>query len=134
MSDTAAANKEFMKGLYAAFTRGDIATVLNGVTEDSVWHIAAGPSYGGKDYRGPAELGNFFAAMGAAVTFTKFDVHFMMAEGDYVVAFIASEGKGNQNSVTASMPVVHRWRIQDGKIAEMWEVLDSREYVKMVGA
>ena len=131
MSDTAAAsNKEFIRSLYGAFLRGDFATVIQGCTADTLWHMAPGYPAGGRDYRGPTELAEFFASVGATISFQKYDTHTYVAEGNEVVVFVDVTATGKQSGVTVSFPVVHRSRLEDGKIAEMWEVLDSHELMK----
>ncbi len=42
---------EFLRGLYAAFGRGDVPAVLDGFADDVEWNEAEGMPYGGV-YRG----------------------------------------------------------------------------------
>lgn len=118
-------NTDIMKSLYAAFGRGDIPTVLDGCADDSTWQIAAGPPYGGVTYQGKDKIGGFFAAMGGACEFPKFEPYLFVAEGDHVVTFIDTTIKCKATGKSASLTVVHRWHFEGGKIKSMFESLDN---------
>ncbi len=60
-------NVEFVKGLYAAFGRGDVPAVLAGFADDIEWHEALGMPYGGVYRGGDAVMQNVFGPIATDV-------------------------------------------------------------------
>jgi steroid delta-isomerase-like uncharacterized protein len=82
----------------------------------------------------------FFSMMRAAFPDLKFDVKFMMAEGDKVAAFLAMSGtqKGEFMGMPASgkhfvVNTVDIVRIVDGKAVEHWGVTDGMSMMEQLG-
>ena len=63
-----------VKSLYAAFGKGDIATIVGAMAADSTWESTGRqsdfPSYG--MFKGQAGVQQFFAAVGGNLTFSEF--------------------------------------------------------------
>lgn len=81
---------------------------------------------------GPAGVRQFFQAIGGAFSDMKIEHHFMLAEGDKVdchftlVArhtgeFAGIQPKGN----LIRLPAISTFRVENGKLAEAWEIFDS---------
>ena len=60
-------NVEFVKGVYGAFSRGDIPTVLAAFADEVEWFEAEGMPYGGVYRSGEAVLQNVFGPIAADV-------------------------------------------------------------------
>ncbi len=87
-------NKRTVQSIFEAFGRGDIAGVLEHVSEDVTWK-APGPevvSYFG-DRRGHAGAAEFFAGLGSNVDFESFEPGAVVAEGDRVVVLGRERGR-----------------------------------------
>lgn len=116
---------EIVRGLYAAFARGDILGVLGMLKPDVRWVEAAGGPYGGI-YTGPqAVLDNVFMKLGGEWDgFSAVPGEFLdndgvvVALGEYSATF-KSTGKHFR------APFAHVWRLQDGKVAAFEQYTDT---------
>lgn len=87
-------NKRSVQAIFDAFGRGDIAGVLEHVSEDVTWK-SPGPevvSYFG-DRRGHAGATEFFVQLGTSVDFEHFEPGAFIAEGDRVVVLGRERGR-----------------------------------------
>jgi predicted ester cyclase len=120
------ANKALVQRYYKE-AMGDLAGIGNVVTADFVdHHFPPGLP------PGPEGVRQFFTAVGGAFSDKKIDIDFMLAEGDKVDCHFAFVGrhtgefagiKAKGNAVR--LPAISTFRIQDGKLAEAWEIFDS---------
>jgi uncharacterized protein len=112
------ANTQAIQSLYAAFARGDVATVLGGFDPQIVWNEAENIEYADRNpYIGPQAVaeGVFGRLMaewdGFSVTPQRF-----VSEGDVVVA----TGRYRATHKTTRTPLdaqfVHVWTLRDGKV------------------
>src|SRR3954471_15836842 len=81
-------NTQIIRDLYAAFARGDIATLLDHVDEQVVWKPVTGalphvPTAG--ERRGRQAVGEFFRAVAETLTFEEFTPRQFVSSGDTVV-------------------------------------------------
>jgi hypothetical protein len=125
---------EFLKGLYAAFGRGDVPAVLSGFADDIEWYEAEGMPYGGLYRGGNAVLQNVFGPIatdveGFAVTAEEF-----VGSGDTVAAVVRYTGTGKVTGKTLDVPVVHLWDIRDGKITRFRQFIDTVRFAAVVPA
>ena len=105
--------------VYEAFGRGDVAAILDAVTDDVDWAAeassAAVPWYGvryGKD-----AVAAFFAAFGSTMEVGEFTpVSFAANETD-VLTVVRFRAKSRRTGKTAAMDLHHFFRFRDGKIA-----------------
>jgi len=77
-------NTQVVKDAYAAFLRGDIATVLNALTDDVEWDGVKGtegtlPQAGLR--RGKAEVARFFQQVDSTTQFERFEPQEYIAQG-----------------------------------------------------
>jgi ketosteroid isomerase-like protein len=129
-----AENVEFVKGMYAAFARGDVPAVLDGFADDIEWHEAAGMPYGGVYRGGEAVLQNVFGPIttdvdGFAVTPEEF-----VGSGDTVAAIVRYTGTGKVTGKTVDVPAVHVWDIHDGKLTRFRQFIDTAKFAEGVPA
>ena len=82
-------NTNVVQEAYAAFSRGDIPTLLSKLADDVVWTAVYGaeshvPTAG--DRRGKAAVGEFFKQVAENINFSRFEPKEFIASGDKVVA------------------------------------------------
>jgi len=127
-------NVEFVKGMYAAFARGDVPAVLDGFAADIEWHEAEGMPYGGV-YRGAetvmqSVIGPIATDVeGFAVTPEQF-----VGSGDAVAAVVRYTGTGKVTGKPLDVPAVHLWEIRDGKLARFRQFIDTVKFAEVVPA
>lgn len=79
-------NVKTIQAIFAAFGRGDVATVLANVTDDTAWGFNGGRrevAWHGP-WRGKNELPGFFQAMGEHMGIIAFEPRAFHAAGDHV--------------------------------------------------
>jgi ketosteroid isomerase-like protein len=119
------ANRDKIDGIYEAFAKGDVPGVLGALDPNIEWTEAAGFPYGGT-YVGPnAVLENVFMKIGtewegfSAVPFQLVD------GGDTIVALGNYSGKYIKTGRSMSVPFVHVWDFEDGRITKFAQHTDT---------
>jgi ketosteroid isomerase-like protein len=127
------ANKDIVKQFFDAGNRGDMDTCFGLIADDIRWTNVGTTSLSGV-YRGKAELmekllGPLFGQLKQGI---HMEVVRLVAEGDHVVAQASGtaetlDGRPYNNS--------YCWiiRIQDGKLAELTEFLDTELVTSVFG-
>jgi ketosteroid isomerase-like protein len=127
-------NVQVVQQAFAAFGRGDIPAVLNMLTEDIEWR-APGPSdivpWAGT-FRGQAQVGQFFMALGTTVDFQKFEPQEYIAQRDRVVVLGQSEETLKANGRVVKPDWVMVFRLRDGKIADYQYLDDTAAWVAAI--
>jgi ketosteroid isomerase-like protein len=122
-----AANTTLVQGLYAAFGRGDIQSILTALADDVDWVVPGppgrAPSFG--SWRGRESVLKFFQTLGASYEFETFLVRKLIAQGDTVVALGADHGRNKANGKRYQTDFVHVWTIADGRVTAFREYLDT---------
>jgi ketosteroid isomerase-like protein len=118
-------NIELAKSQYAAFQRGDIASILASLTDDIEW-ITSGdglPTTGTR--RGAAQVAQFFESVANTWNFTVFEPREFMASGDSlaVSGHYAAIAKPTGKKMAADWLMV--WKIRDGKVSYFREYTDT---------
>jgi len=111
-------NTEIVKGIYQAFGRGDIPTILNSLADDVEWIVSGredGIPYAGT-YRGRDNVGQFFTVLGENVEYSLFEPREFIAQGERVAVFGHYQGhvRLSGNSVEAEWAM--SWTLQDAKV------------------
>lgn len=113
-------NIEKMQQMYAAFGRGDIASILSEVTDDVDWGTETVateiPWY--RIRHGRAGVADFFATLASEVDFPKFEPNLFAASGDQVLVRVDYEYRLKKNGRSATAKSVHQFTIRDGKVAQ----------------
>jgi ketosteroid isomerase-like protein len=118
-------NKKVISGLYDAFDRGDIPTVLAALAPDASWTEAEGFPYGGT-YIGPAEiLANVFMKLGTEWDGWAAVPHELISEGDTVVALGEYSGTYKESGKSFKAPFVHVWKLKDGVVQKFVQHSDT---------
>lgn len=111
-------NSRLIQDLYGAFARGDIAFILDRVTEDAVFENSDSPEmpHGGT-YRGKEGIGRFFANLGGAFEVKSFQPRTYLAANDEVM----TTGAWSCTARATGKPFTAQWamhfRVRDGKVA-----------------
>ena len=127
-------NIEFVKGLYAAFARGDVPTVLAGFADDIEWREAEGMPYGGVYRGGEAVLANVFGPISTDVEGFAVTPEQLVGSGDTVAAIVRYTGTGKSTGKTLDVPAVHVWDISDGKLTHFRQFIDTVKFAEVVPA
>jgi ketosteroid isomerase-like protein len=116
---------ETVRSLYAAFAKGDVATVIGALDSEISWTEAEGFPYGGT-YNGPnAVLENVFMKLGTEWEgFSAVPSEFV-AEGDSIVAIGQYSGKYKATGKSFSAPFVHVWNFKNGKAVKFRQFTDT---------
>ena len=126
-------NVALIKGMYEAFGRGDVPAVLGGMDENIEWYSAEGLANGGL-HRGPQAVAEevFGPLMEEFESFTVTPEQFF-ADGDDVVAIVRYKGTGAATGKSLDTPVVHAFKVRDGKVALFRQFVDTVLYNEATG-
>jgi ketosteroid isomerase-like protein len=110
-------NVDIITRIYEAFGRGDIPAIIGQLTDDVRWssHLEAIVPWHGQ-YKGKAEVLNFFNAIGQSVDVTVFAPQEFVAEGDTVVSLGDFACKVKATGKSSHTRWAFIWRLRDGKV------------------
>lgn len=121
------ANIAVVQNLYAAVLRGDLATVLAGVTPDIDWQaigpVADFPAFA--PFHGPAGVEQFFRTILEAHTINEFTPETYLANGDTVVCLGRYVLTFNRSGRKVATEWAMAFTFRDGRIAKFREFTDS---------
>jgi uncharacterized protein len=107
-----------MRDAYAAFAKGDLATLSDHIAEDVLWHDAGRNQLSG-DYRGREAVYGFF---GKLMEITEGSLHLDLqaafADDEHGVAVVVATASRGGRSIRVLDTHIHRMR--DGKTVEFW--------------
>lgn len=126
-------NEETVKSMYAAFGRGDIPTILEGLSDDVAWRIHVtlpeGFPYPEKAI-GPAAVGAWFQGLGGSTDFLAFEPRWFVSSGDRVVSGGSWDARSKATGGRVASEWVHCWRFDaDGKVLSFDDFLDGTALV-----
>jgi ketosteroid isomerase-like protein len=120
------ANTDIVKGMYAAFGRGDVAGVLNGLADDIDWLTPGSKAipYAGR-YNGKSAVTGFFQKLAETCELDPFVIEQYVEQGDVVVALGSYSGRVK----STKKPFQSRWsmmfKFRGGTVAKFEEYLDT---------
>lgn len=121
-------NLDTVKGVYAAFSAGDIPAVLGVMSPGIVWNEAENnlPLAQGNPYVGPqAVLEGVFIRLGEEFDgFTVVPERYL-ADGDTVVMSGRYTAVARATGLPVNPQVVHVWTFDDGKVASFQQHADT---------
>jgi ketosteroid isomerase-like protein len=127
-------NVEWVKGIYDAFSQGDIPTVLGAFADDVEWFEAEGMPYGGLYRSGEAVLQNVFGPIAADLEGFAVTPEEYIGSGEAVAAIVRYTGTGKATGKTLDLPAVHVWELRDGKLARFRQFIDTVKFAEVVPA
>ena len=119
-------NVEVVKAAYAAFGAGDIQKLLSLMTSDIVWEFPASkviPWAG--TFKGPAEVGRFFAALMEHGEPEAFEPLSFVASDDRVVVLGRERFRVKSTGLTWACEWAHAFTLRDGKAVGFREYTDT---------
>jgi len=124
-------NIALVQGLYAAFGRGDVASIVGMLTAEVDWQTL-GPA---KDYpvfgqrKGKAAVQEFFAQVGSTEEFSEFSPREFYATDDKVFALGSYAGKIKKTGKPFACEWAHVFTIAGGKVSRFREFTDTAQFV-----
>lgn len=126
------ANIGLVQSLYAAFGRGDIATIIAAMAPDVIWHLHGRPSdhpaFG--EFKGPHGVQRFFGIIAEAQTADAFSPRQFFAVDDevFVLGHYAWTMKKTGKKVDTDW--VHIFTVKGGKVAAFNEFADTAQFAE----
>jgi ketosteroid isomerase-like protein len=112
-------NIKTIQAVYEAFGRGDVAAIVEAVTDDVDWASEGAssnaPWYG--EHRGKDAVGRFFQEFGTTMSVQAFEPLAFGANDTDVFAVVQFKATPLAGGPTAEMRLHHWFRFEDGKIA-----------------
>jgi len=123
-------NVKTVQDIYAAFGRGDLATILGHVTEDTRWGFNGGRgdllAYH-RPVAGKAELPRFFQAIGETVEFSAFEPREFIDAGPHVVVEVLIAFKNKRTGRSVDQSQLHWWTFEGDKVARLVHYEDTAQ-------
>lgn len=129
MATTAqAANVERARRAYEAFGKGDMATVSESLTDDTVWHIPGKSQLAG-DYKGKDAVFGFFGKLMELTGGTlKLEVHDILANEEHGAVLVTENAQ--RNGKTLKSRAVHITHLDsEGRVKEFWSFNEDQAAV-----
>jgi uncharacterized protein len=113
-------NVKVIQGVYEAFGRGDVAAILEAVTDDVDWaseaaDAKAAPWYGVR--RGRVGVAAFFDGFGSTMEVEEFTPTVFAATDTEVLTVVHFRARVRASGQSVTMDLHHRFTFRDGKIA-----------------
>ena len=125
------ANITLVQGLYAAFGRGDIASLLAAMTSDVDWQTLGPaqdyPTFGQR--KGKAAVREFFTQVAATEEFSDFSPRDFYATGDMVFVLGSYAGKNEKTGRGRACAWAHVFTVAGGKVSRFREYTDTTQFV-----
>jgi ketosteroid isomerase-like protein len=123
-------NAKTVQAIYEAFSRGDVAFILENVTDDIDWSIdsvsTAAPWHGRR--QGKTEVAAFFEALGSAMTVNQFEpVAYGTNDDGEVFSVVKYKATRTANGRSEESNIHHYFRFRDGKVAYWRGTEDSSQ-------
>ena len=109
-------SKQLVTGIYEAFGRGDLDTVLNGLADDVNWNLPGPAPYAGVR-QGRGGVREFFMELIMAGKIEMFEVDAVIAEGARVVVLGRERCTAVKTGRTFEQRWAHAYTVRDGKVA-----------------
>jgi ketosteroid isomerase-like protein len=123
-------NVDLIKGLYAAFARGDVPTVLAALAPDVRWVEAEGGPYGGLSVGPQAVLENVFMKLGGEWDGFAAVPEEFVAQGETVVALGQYSATYKATGRSFRAPFAHVWKLKNGKIKNFRQHTDTAIHLR----
>jgi ketosteroid isomerase-like protein len=122
-----------VKDLYAAFGRGDIATILANLTDDVAWEYEAPaeiPVAGIR--RGRKGASEFFTAYATYSKDTKLDMKDFLSNENAVAAFGRYQTTILPSGIRVETPLAQYFEFRDGKVCRFAQLANTAAIVEAV--
>jgi uncharacterized protein len=117
-------NRELLRQGYKAFGMGDLQAVQALFTADAVWHAQRLGRLSG-DHEGWPQIAEFFKeSMQLSQGSFHLEIEDVFATEDRVA--VTARSKATRDGRTLDSYQVHLYRIDNGKVAEIWQFVDDQ--------
>jgi hypothetical protein len=124
------ADVSLIQSLYAAFGRGEIATIVAAVSPDIEWRLN-----GSRDdhpllgvWKGQQGVQAFFTKLGEIQDFSEFSPREFLASGDRVFVLGHYAASMRKNKRAAASDWCHIFTVKDGKVTAFLEFTDTAAF------
>lgn len=125
-----AQNTDLIRGVYEAFAKGDIPSVLDTLASDISWTEAEGGPYGGVSIGPDQVLQNVFMKLGTEWDgFSAIPGEFI-AEGNTVVVLGDYSASFKATGKSFQAPFAHVWKLQNGKAVSFQQYTDTAMHLR----
>jgi uncharacterized protein len=122
-------NVQLVQQIYAAFGKGDVATIAQHLAPDATFSFEGGsgevPWHG--PWRGSEEVSRFFAAIAANVEFEAFEPLAFTAGPDNVAVRLHLRYRVRSTDRRVDEQQVHWWTLTDGKVHTLTHFEDTAQ-------
>jgi len=129
-------NVAVVKGIYDAFSVGDVPGVLGRMAPGIVWNEAENFPYADRNpYVGPQAIAEgVFMRIGAEWDGFAVVPEEILDAGDTIIALGRYLGSFKATGKKQSTQMVHVWRIKDGKAVQFQQYADTLQVARVTGA
>ena len=119
-------NIQKISDIYAAFSRGDIAFIIDQLTDDVRWltHLEEVVPWSG-DYSGKSRVPTFFKNISESCEVLGFDPGEFIAQGDTVVSLGYFACKSLETGKSDRTKWIFVWKLRDGKVCSYEQFHDA---------
>ncbi len=119
-------NQQTVQGLYEAFGRGDVPTMLAALSDDVDWRLdgpASVPYFG--QFKGHGGVVDFLTKLGSNVEMERFEPREFIAKGDKVVVLGGERGRVKSTGQAFDNEWAMVFTFKDGKVTSFRSYEDS---------
>ncbi len=129
-------SKEFMKQLYDAFAKGDVAAVLGAFDPAIEWREAEGYRYSDRNpYVGPQAIAEgVFQRLVTELNDFRIAVQNMIESGDTVVVEGRYTGTVKETGTSFDAQFAHVWELENGRITRFQQYTDTDQWNAAMGS
>jgi uncharacterized protein len=115
-------NVELIEELYSAFSQRDLPAIFSALAPDVEVSQSPALPWGGV-YRGVEGFREFFSKLTSQIT-PALAIERYIDAGEDVVAIGRTQGTVNNGGRSFDVPVVHVWRLREGKVVRFQPYID----------
>ena len=120
-----------IKDLYAAFGRGDVATILSKLAPDVSWEVEAPAEISFAGIRkGPEAVKGFFQAIANDHADPKLEITEYLSSADAVATFGRYKCTLKKTGKHVDSPVAHLFKFRDGKIVRFVDHINTAAFLE----
>lgn len=119
-----------VRGVYDAFARGDVASVLDALAEDVAWRTPPTLPWSAGTYSGRDGVARYLGSFAEALVDASVAPEAVVATEDGAVAVGYERGRARATGEPFEARFVHVWKVRaDGRVASMEGVADTAAVV-----
>ena len=136
MTDTeSSTNVQLVRRAYSAFSRGDIAAVIEAMHPEIEWHEAeSSPWHAPGGHHGPQQVvDNVFSQIPKAFDSFGVEPEIIHDAGTTVIVEGRYRADAAGTDETLDAQVCHVWTMRDGKLTRFQQYTDTRQFAEVMG-